>query len=207
MKVCKSCSLSKDLSEFNNDSSRSDGYHPWCRECKSSRQSPLTVEQKAERYAYKVQWKRDNKDKVLAVSRKRYRERIEEGNKPYKLASEKTPEQLEKQRARVLRCYHKNKNSLKNVTYRKLTSPLRKSRIRKSVPSWLSSDQRQEITDIYRQCKNMSEFHETLFHVDHIEPIVGKVDGVHVSCGLTVPWNLEIIPARDNQSKGAKLKT
>lgn len=66
-----------------------------------------------------------------------------------------------------------------------------------ATPPWLSEEHRRQIRAIYREAKNRDG---GPWDVDHIIPL----KGVGVS-GLHVPWNLRIVPAAENRSKGAKL--
>jgi hypothetical protein len=64
---------------------------------------------------------------------------------------------------------------------------------------WLSKEHIQEIKLMYLIAKIKSSLGNIKYEVDHIEPLQGKD-----VCGLHVPWNLQIIPMRDNRSKGIK---
>jgi len=58
----------------------------------------------------------------------------------------------------------------------------------KRTPSWVD---KKAIAAIYESCPDG-------FHVDHIVPLQGQtVSGLHV------PWNLQVIPARENLRKSA----
>ena len=60
------------------------------------------------------------------------------------------------------------------------------------VPPWLDATQKAEIDSIYQYCAALRACGLN-YHVDHIVPIQGKtVSGLHV------PWNLQIIPAKEN---------
>ena len=68
------------------------------------------------------------------------------------------------------------------------------------TPPWLSVEQLAEITRIYKERERLQNVTGELYHVDHIVPLQGR----NVS-GLHVPWNLRVISAYENLTKGSKL--
>ena len=71
----------------------------------------------------------------------------------------------------------------------------RQAAVRQATPAWLTSTQKSKIKQIYQEAKKLDQH-----HVDHIVPIRGEN-----VCGLHVPWNLDIIPAKANLVKSNSL--
>ena len=66
------------------------------------------------------------------------------------------------------------------------------------TPKWLNNGHLFEIDCIYKYCQSLNSVGLD-YHVDHIVPLQGNsVSGFHV------PWNLQVIPAKINISKGNK---
>ena len=72
------------------------------------------------------------------------------------------------------------------------TAAYRASKLQRT-PSWVNL---KKIERVYMLCNWVSDFTGKAFHVDHIAPLRGKyISGLHVA------ENLQILPARENQSK------
>lgn len=70
----------------------------------------------------------------------------------------------------------------------------------KRTPRWLTTEQRDQIAALYRKARELTRQTGVAHHIDHEVPLRGKeVSGLHV------PWNLQILTASQNQSKGNRL--
>lgn len=65
---------------------------------------------------------------------------------------------------------------------------------------WLTKEQFGEIGEFYRIAKLKELLTGQKFHVDHIYPLRSKICN-----GLHVPWNLQVITAKENHFKRAKI--
>ena len=79
-----------------------------------------------------------------------------------------------------------------------------KSRLRQfgqiqATPKWLTKEQKLAISMVYREARKLTKLTGVKHVVDHIGPLNGKN-----SCGLHVPWNLQVIPEEENLRKGRK---
>lgn len=99
------------------------------------------------------------------------------------------------------RYYRQNKESYyKNKELRAYHQAKRRASKLNATPNWLSNYELDLIKWVYTAARKAEEHYGEPYHVDHIVPLQGEN-----VCGLHVPWNLRVIPARDNMSKGNKM--
>lgn len=64
-----------------------------------------------------------------------------------------------------------------------------------ACPSWLTADQRRQISEVYGLAEKLNAGRRD-FEVDHIVPLNGRN-----VCGMHVPWNLQVITRAENRAK------
>lgn len=65
-----------------------------------------------------------------------------------------------------------------------------------ACPEWLTEWDVFVIEEYYYKAARLKELTGQEYHVDHIHPLQGET-----VCGLHVPWNLQVLPARVNIQK------
>jgi len=218
LRVCKcgtTASSVKELQFFVTASDAKHGRRNTCKQCaatKSAEHRQLLGKEKLK--AYKQKYYQNNKETDNERS-KRFRKLNPDYCKTYNDAYyQMNAEQIKKN---VKRYQQENKDRLRDrcratrKAYRKSThgkairnAACAKRRATKlnATPSWLTQEQKQDIKDYYKLAAIYTEATGFAWHVDHVYPLQGET-----SCGLHVPWNLQVIPASINLTKGNKLPT
>lgn len=73
---------------------------------------------------------------------------------------------------------------------------LRRARKLQATPDWLTGAQKAQMNRTYKLRDIISDATGEQYHVDHLVPLNGEN-----VCGLHVPWNLQVIPAKENLRK------
>lgn len=177
MKHCPKCNQEKPLEAFYASSTHKSGYASWCKVCESERNRLKTQKYRDSRLVKAKQWRDNNKDKQ-AVAIKNWREQNQEKLKAtYKDWAQRNKDKV-------------NANWMKREAAKK-----------QRTPAWLTEDDFWLIEEAYKLAVKRKEILGINWHVDHIVPLQGKtVSGLHV------PWNLQVIPAKQNQSKSNSWK-
>lgn len=202
-KTCSKCKNKKLLSEFSKNKSLKDGYHSQCKECvkeyyENNKDYIRSYKQKHSKSYYIL-----NKEKITE-----YRQLYREENKEY------FSEYYETNKDKLTtnkRTYYEDNKSMVAARLKKYREDNRdcfrfrqaKRRAAKlnALPKWLNHEEFEQIKELYTCAQMFKLYTGQEYHVDHIVPLQGEN-----VCGLHVPWNLQVIPAKENLSKSNKLQ-
>jgi hypothetical protein len=191
MKKCLVCDQEKPLNEFYKRTDSPDGYRNDCKECRkrSSLKNFYANSENKNAKNMEAYWKRKEKTPNLwaGVYAKRRDKSLQQSKDYYAVNAETI----------------KSRQRLWSKTNRGLANALSKRYKLKKInatPSWLNESQLLLIKCKYQVAAMLNVHGVEPWHVDHIIPIRGKN-----VCGLHVPWNLQVIPAKDNLSKGNRI--
>lgn len=173
-KTCTICSINKHLSKFYKDKRRSDLHASECKLCKNSSARKHYSENKEGYAEMRAKYYKNNTEKMQSKNKEWVSENREE-----------------------LRQYKREwfkDNPGKTAEY----SASRRTKKLQATPAWANQF---FIEEFYSQSAELSRIAKDgiKFHVDHIIPLVSDL-----VCGLHCEVNLQILTARDNQTKSNK---
>jgi hypothetical protein len=190
-KICSKCNIEKSFESFSKSSSSKDGLQYKCKHCCKILSLERYKVKKVEMLAKNKQYREANKQKISAYSKTRREtdtEIVKAVKKKYRDSN---------------RCELNAKNrKYKAENLHKVSAWASKRRANKlqATPPWLTLQDYTEIEDLYLCARMFKLYTGQEYHVDHIIPLQGKT-----VCGLHVPWNLQVIPAKENLRKSNKI--
>lgn len=198
-KTCSRCKVDKPLESFRKCGRSKDGRRQPCLPCAVASEAETRKFNRDKLRANHAAWRAKNPDRVRyhsAQSRARNPEKHAERSRAYR---EKNPDVMRKSARKY---YERNKEKVLEKTRNRPPSlnafytrmyQLRRTR---AAPPWLTEQHKAQIKAFYDAARVATQITGVLHHVDHIFPIKGKT-----SCGLHVPWNLQILTAVENSQK------
>jgi hypothetical protein len=183
LKVCGTCKEEKPLSAFGKDCTRKDGLRIYCKSCRNKKSKKHYQENRDVILERGRKYRQENLDAIAERKKKHYQE-----NRDAVLESARKYRQENPDVAKTWR----KANPEKTIAYK----ASRRARKKQAQPPWLTVEHFNQIKAKYKNSKRMKKLTGIEHHVDHIVPLKGKN-----VCGLHVPWNLQVIPAKHNLEK------
>ena len=225
-KVCTKCGEEKELEHFAKAKSGKFGRKAECKSCQSQRfkkfynenveeqrqRSKDYIEKNAELVKQRnKEFYHANKDRLNAARKiardKEYSEEKDkiltrnkawrENNKDKVRETQKKYNEQNREKLRLVKDAWNKKNADKIAAWQSHHRAMK----RKATPPWLT-DSDKEITRAFYTERNRLNVETGIKHqVDHIIPLTHPL-----VCGLHVPWNLQILTAKENISKSNKFE-
>ena len=178
-----------------------------CPECKKASNKAWYETNKEQEKAYMKAYHAANLEHHKANHKAYYNSHKEQCRTRAKAGKEANKEQV---KANHKAYYNSHKEQVKaNMKVYKKANPAkmnahsakRRAAKRQAIPRWLTEEHEKQIQHFYDVCAWLNGWKMEKFEVDHIVPLQGEE-----VCGLHVPWNLQLLPASLNRSKGNKHK-
>jgi hypothetical protein len=183
-KICSVCSEELPETMFYKNNRR-------CKDCIRISLSKWRAENPEKRKAQRIREYEKDGDKYRAYSqeyRKAYPEKTREAGKRW---DEANRDYIREKRRERYALDEEFRNLLKSH------NSARHKRLRTSMPKWVTRD---ILRPIFLEAIMRTEDTGIQHHVDHILPLKGENFS-----GLTVPWNLRVVPYTENCKKSDKL--
>jgi len=184
IQTCRKCLVEKPIADY--QFHRVNGkYYQTCRRC---------------RQLQSYEWNKANRDTKNASDRK-----WRKAN-PEKLWWKRNPEEHKKRMVvaskewRIRNPEYHHEHYLNNKTVYVAARARRRAAQENATPKWLTAIDKAKIQEMYDVSVARETQIDVKHHVDHIIPIMGKK-----VCGMHVPWNLQVITATENLSKGWRI--
>lgn len=188
VKCCGNCKKTLPNTAFSKNKGRKSGLSDWCKSCNKQ---------------YLRKYYRKNREVALEKSRhwrkknsmygKLYHASWREANRDYVNRKSKDWVHNNKEKRREIMRRYRSRNKDKTNAH----AAERRASERLASPKWLTAYDIEESNSFYLAAQELRPLAGCLLEVDHIIPLKGKD-----VCGLHVPWNLQLLTAQENQSKG-----
>ena len=202
-KACAKCKAVLPLSMFNRNRTKKDGLGTECRPCANEHSKKYHKENHEAHLERGREAYSKNPESFKARARKwefENKERKRELAAAYRAANREKIKEFSK----ADWAKHKEKRRAKKKEYRAANPErgaehvrARQTRKQRAMPLWAN---REAIRAIYAKCREISLATGIKHHVDHYYPLKNPL-----VCGLHNEYNLRIIPAMDNLSKGNRI--
>jgi hypothetical protein len=191
-KVCSTCKNLRNINDFYKNCRSKDGHDPSCKLCAKDKKHKLYL-LNSDKYK--------NKSKEYHLLNKDDKDIFERKSKYYHLNKDKwlaASKKFRNNNPEKWSAYNKNWRTNNSD---KVSLNLAKRRAAKlnATPKWANNKM---IAYWYKCAKSSSKISGFPWHVDHIVPLMGKINGVQVVCGLHWEGNFQLLPGSENQSKG-----
>ena len=178
-KYCKGCYLNLSVLCFNSHSTTKDGLRSKCIDC---------------RRLEHIEYRKNNPEKIKRLQREIDRRKRSRSNWHVKRSNYNRSE-----KGKISNRKRQIRYNLNNPGKRRAVSASRRAGKRNATPKWLTKIDISSIEELHTICLLFRMYTGQEYHVDHIIPLNSDI-----VCGLHVPWNLTVLPAKENMVKQNK---